>query len=652
MIAVEDEIELRLMNIGGLEGEQTFKIKKGVDEVIAPNAEGKSSVVKGLEALVADEEVLREKEKKNGFLTQVLRVESTECFVKLGDWHRRLVRRDEFIEIEEENPLLSESKRPDLIAFFTPNSFVLNELQANRLDIREYIEEISNVSAYKDEWKETVQRLKAAEAEMDKRMKRLDDLLKLETEKEKLGSELRERDEENKEAKKKIDEISSEKITTLHTERDRIVDKLSKNDRRINKLENEIERCNRDIKNKEREEDRIEEETSKKRDEIERKERVLEKIDELKDELSKLMSKRKSIQEKITDLEEREEILMFNREMIEKTLDKLMWRELTECPVCGSRVTSDQIDERKKVLKDELKLIKGEHGGLKIEREGIQGDIDRFESESKVKKEEINQLKEELEEYKGEMVELKNAIEKLDKKKEEGIKEIESLKGEDVDLKNELDKLNEKIREETPEELHLYKRELENRISWLEKEIDNRTFRIEDISKDIDYIGESALEYTEKFESERVSPREIEERDAYGRYMDEMYKAIDIFNEKIEDVFERVMRFEEFKIKIDVVDREEGEVKLSIKSRDVERPLNTLSDSEKVTLALTLQLSALEAYIQDFPLFVIDEAINDYDASRTASVISYLRDRVDYVFVSRLTSPSEQEGLKIEQLVA
>jgi len=112
-------MKLELQNIGGFTGVHKFELKKGINRITAPNAKGKSSLLRGLQCLASDDESL---------FRDVLNDDSDSGYVKLGDEYVRHLRRVNGVvhaDSSEDYTFLDE--RPEWgnaekIAFFTPKS--------------------------------------------------------------------------------------------------------------------------------------------------------------------------------------------------------------------------------------------------------------------------------------------------------------------------------------------------------------------------------------------------------------------------------------------------------------------------------------------------------------------------------------------------
>ncbi len=74
-----------------------------------------------------------------------------------------------------------------------------------------------------------------------------------------------------------------------------------------------------------------------------------------------------------------------------------------------------------------------------------------------------------------------------------------------------------------------------------------------------------------------------------------------------------------------------------IREKGIRQPIETLSASEKLTVSLMLMLAAKETFLQEFPLFILDELTLSYDITRFRQILGYIKRRVPYVIVTSLT---------------
>jgi len=232
----------------------------------------------------------------------------------------------------------------------------------------------------------------------------------------------------------------------------------------------------------------------------------------------------------------------------------------------------------------------------------------------------------------------------------EGVKEAIADKTHELEiLEQHYEAAAKALRTESMEHLNKVRETIgayENEIRNNQKEIDRLTQEIPDYT-----IGESLEEYATKKRLGLNNLRtEIEE--LKDEWENDIFEAVDLFNENINEIYES-RGFTTFR-KIEIV-KEMTRDRLTSLDAVVEhtsgkkQSLSSLSKAERLTLGLIFLISAKENYIPKFPFFVIDDQMNDFDSDRLVSVMEYLsKDKAEYVLVSQLVPPSERDNLVIE----
>jgi len=70
---------------------------------------------------------------------------------------------------------------------------------------------------------------------------------------------------------------------------------------------------------------------------------------------------------------------------------------------------------------------------------------------------------------------------------------------------------------------------------------------------------------------------------------------------------------------------------------------NTLSTSERYSLALLIMLAAREIYIPEFPIFALDEILISFLEERGKKILDYIKEQVPYVVCTMLRETTELE---------
>ncbi|MFQ5911181.1 MAG: hypothetical protein ACE5IJ_10775, partial [Thermoplasmata archaeon] len=76
-------------------------------------------------------------------------------------------------------------------------------------------------------------------------------------------------------------------------------------------------------------------------------------------------------------------------------------------------------------------------------------------------------------------------------------------------------------------------------------------------------------------------------------------------------------------------------------------PLEALSTSERITLAITLLAVGKEQFVPDYPFFVLDEIITSYDPQRFEVVRENLVGIARFVIMTELAPREKTEGIEI-----
>jgi DNA repair exonuclease SbcCD ATPase subunit len=139
---------------------------------------------------------------------------------------------------------------------------------------------------------------------------------------------------------------------------------------------------------------------------------------------------------------------------------------------------------------------------------------------------------------------------------------------------------------------------------------------------------------------------------AEQRAEEQRQKAAVEFNTNIKKLIES-LGFKEFRtIRLDNAYRLYVERLDPKTSNYVFQPVNTLSESEKLSIALILQVALKETYMPDIPFFIIDGVIQDFDEDRRVKVLDYLSNKAEerdwFIVVTRLTEDAAQVRVRLD----
>ncbi|MEA3416255.1 MAG: hypothetical protein U9R02_08900, partial [Thermodesulfobacteriota bacterium] len=297
--------------------------------------------------------------------------------------------------------------------------------------------------------------------------------------------------------------------------------------------------------------------------------------------------------------------------------------------------------ELKECATDFAKAMRGEEEEMKVIK------ADRTELQDRI--EGINTKRRERDKAKRDSNDLLKELDDRESLRDGVTDQISEKVHEREILEQQYDAAAKAVRTESREQLN----KVREKIGGYENEIRNNQNEMDRLTRELpDYtIGESLEDYATKkrlgLDNLRLKIEEL--KDGWEH---EVFGAVDLFNETIDETYES-RGFTTFE-KIEIV-KEMTRDRLVSLDAVVEHPsgkkqsLSSLSKAERLTLGLVFMVSAKENYIPKFPFFVIDDQMNDFDPDRLMSVMEYLsKYKAEYVLVSQLVPPSEQENLVIE----
>jgi len=646
-------MKLELQNIGGFAGVHKFELKKGINRITSPNAKGKSSLLRGIQCLASDNE---------GIFRDTLNNDSDTGYVKLGDEYvRHLMRVNDVVNANpaEDRTFFDKSSQwrtTDEIAFFTPKSRVVQEIDRNEFDVLGFVNRVSGAGEIESD-------IRRKEAQLEEKKRELEEYIENLTTAQKLDAEVRTMRGEIQKLQGEVQELEGEiEKETGTKDLTKVGEDIAAKKQEIRDLEERIrsraaevklyqnqyekaralyERLDGDIADfEQRAETESVEDFNERINKHERKKKDLKRVKELLDDLYGVVDKAYKVfaaPERTLPENVKDEPLLHKA--------SVLLGEPGECPVCRGGADRNSLDERRKELRecatDFAKVMRGEDEEIKVIK------TDRTELQDRIAG--INVKRRERDKAKRDSNDL---LKELDERKNlsDGVAEQISDRTHELDiLEQHYEAAAKTVRTESREQLN----EVRKKVGAYENEIRNNQNEMDQLTQEIpDYtIGESLEDYATKKRLGLDNLRtEIEE--LKDEWEHEVFGAVDLFNENINEIY-KSMGFETFR-KIEIV-KEMTRDRLTSLDAVVEHPsgkkqsLSSLSKAERLTLCLVFLVSAKENYIPKFPFFVIDDQMNDFDPDRLVSVMEYLsKDKAEYVLVSQLVPLSEQENLVIE----
>jgi len=172
------------------------------------------------------------------------------------------------------------------------------------------------------------------------------------------------------------------------------------------------------------------------------------------------------------------------------------------------------------------------------------------------------------------------------------------------------------------------RQELKVRINQKEADIKMAEQRIKELKEKT--LGVDRLQ--EKYEFVQMIINYLESRK--NQIIEEIRKT---FNNRVTELY-RKLGFKDFEsieigpdFRITVTRKKGGKIIENF-------PLDALSTSEKITIAIAFLLAAKNEYVKDFPFFVLDELITSYDPKRFKVIKDYLKRSEDYVIITELAT--------------
>lgn len=605
------EATLKVKDVGGLRGLHKFELRKGkVNYVKAPNAAGKTSLIRALTAVLS----LPQDEMSDSMVSEAidLGIKSMERSPHEGFVNIRA--NEALVEFATEEGVKSYRVSSDgtpkilpagdekfLVAgVLTSGSRIARQLVAGKDDFSWIIDELSYAARY-GEAKEIAQTLREDVARERERIeKNIQRLSELDTHLQLLVK--REEDYEKKieEEEKKIE------IDDIKKAREELRREIDKYHEEIDRLEREAAPYKRNAKG-------LKEEQSKIRKQITKKEDEFNKIDlpKLEKELSELQKKTES---SISRLKNEREGFQGTLNLFQMALSKLIdvKKDSTTCPLCGKgHITKKRVKQIVEATAQNISRI----------NEQIRKLNNKFlkaESNYKEQKERKNQLKEELENLRRELhgmevrlVELEDWIQERDdliQKKQTKVSELEErlhsitaqLRVEDKKIKRVLEEIEEELAKIRREKTKVGReRGLLEKQKIGEKEVDPRL--AEAIHKEwISALDEIISHCTQGVEENREIAKEM-----FNKNIDKLMKILGFAD------FGRIWLTRDNKL---FVEREGRRP----------QPIRTLSTAERSIIATLLQIILKKTYLPNVPFLILDDVAMTFDESRKKKIFDYL----------------------------
>jgi len=646
-------MKLELQNIGGFAGVHEFELKKGINRITAPNAKGKSSLLRGIQCLASDnEDVYRD----------TLNDDSDTGHVKLGDEYIRHPRRvNNIVQADpKDHTFFDEAgkdwRNAEKIAFFTPKSRVVLEIDQNAFDVLRFVNSISGAEEIESDIRRKEAQLEEKKRELEEYIENLTTAQKLDAEIGTMHGEIQKLQGEVQELEGVIEKETGTRDLTkvgedIAVKKQEVLDleeRLRSREGEVKRYQDQYEkaralyeRLDEDIADFEQKSES--ESVGDFTEELHKHERKKKDLKIVKDMLDDLQGVVDTAYKVFSDSERAPLPESVKDEPLLHKANALLGNP-GECPVCSGGAVRNTLDDRRKELKecatDFAKAIRGEDEEMKVIKADIRELTDRIEG-IKAKRRERDKAKHDSNDLLKELDDRKNLRDGVEE-------EITNKAHERKILEQQYADAAKTVRTESRDQLN----KVREKIGGYENEIRNNQNEMDRLTREIpDYTsGESLEDYANK-KRLALDDLRLKIEGLKDEWEHEVFGAVDLFNKNINDIYKE-MGFTTFRdIKIT---KETTRDRLTSLDAVVEhasgkkQSLSSLSKAEQLTLGLVFQISAKENYIPAFPFFVIDDNMNTFDPDRSRSIMEYLSDKAEYVLVSRPVPPSEQGDLSIE----
>lgn len=623
--------QLKLENVGGFKGIRSFEFGRGVvNEVEAPNAMGKTTLTRGLAGVlsmpITHDETINEA-RNQGLLRESLKnIYAKDAWVRLQ--HNGQV---------EEWRMRSDGSIAKIPSHGDERFIWAGMLTQETRSIRQLVEGNPDFSwvprrlSYADRYatcKEVVNaRLSEVESTATAILKRQEGLAEK-------NKKLQERKDEKVKLERSRDEFAKqldekkrqhiERMKDLDRQLDLKSQKLIEYQAGIEKSKQEIKRFEAQLESNAKNMLEIEQQIQKIDLEIIRKE-VVQNVSRIDKEIANLRLQMGVLNGKKTTFSDAKSVLVQRGE------------KEGICPVCEiSTITVNFLEE--KVSEIELEIKKIEKNILVLSSERTRWLQKEATERQRIDK--YNNIKLNLTNERRDLTSKKSREERTLK----GLKQtLEGLKRDQINLTGERTRL-ERETEEWEKESHEALKKIERELGRINKAIAEEMRKIQGDSFWEEEDGTrtslmSAQERRKKYKSRLMEIREYFDQ----RQHEHEVQAIATFNNNVKKVMTE-LGFTEFD-QI-ALDKDDKQLKV-FRPGFVRQPLESLSTSEKYSIAVVLQITLKKTYLPDIPFFIVDEVVVNYDNERKERILDYLSQMAKeenlYVIVTKLAEKAGGE---------
>ena len=611
---VQDQgtLKLSIENIGGLFGRSDYELRPGLNLISAPNATGKSSLIHALQALVLEDRELRTRDYFLNSFGEFARVELTHADGTSSA--RRLSGGGNGALSVGGSPIHSEGAKVNMFCIASEDNELIDRVKTGRplgsrlLEFSEFRQYEILATLFEEQRGERTLRIgqfrdQRAQLETLRGQLRVrqQNLESLEIERRALREIPVQKIVENEQDARKLAQAqkdlnaSTRELRASEGERERLKNTL---DTQINQRQ----RFSEIVRQFESEHPDVEQELSDMDKEIER---IRNEIRGLRDEMQR-------VQDRLQDTNH-------------NWTRHLKYTE-DECFACGGAINPEELRERQRTLESR--------------KREIARDVSERQWRLEHRQKERNEFSQDIIRMKSEF---RARILEADREIEQRTRQLKRIEARIEDLIPGRKNLSELVRQleahfdSEVRELLQNQRQVDERIARTDQDVKTLQSRIQDIGdvqqeivsleEEISFFSQASRYMTIKAEEVKNAVKMM-----FNQHISEVYQLL-----QFDEDFEQIYLDDQFNLKI--IRSFQGQRKLAT--------INTLSRSEKETVALVLMLAGREAYLSDFQFFIADET-SFFDPTRFNRIVTYLSERVPYTVVTKLAPREELEEVRVE----
>lgn len=633
--------EIILEDIGGLSRAHSLKFIRGAINIVkAPNAAGKSSIIKAIALCLSTP--LRSKRaaeiaRDMGLLRQpgeavepLVHVNANMAKISIkfdnNEWKLSLSKEGDYTYTREGD------ERFLITSVLTRSSVIFNKLLRGDVNFKWIIEELSLASRYEVAVRVVEKKLNEMIDLLEGIKRKREEIESLKRKSAELKEEINNYRREESELNAKLSELlkGHPEIDKLREQRDQLITKIKEQDNKIKEINERIKKIKKEIDELNK---RYEMELSEK-ESLEKKEKeLIEVITLLENRLSKLDKRLENYEKRLNDINEQIEKLrieegrfLAKKEIYEEALKLTPQLGKVICFLCEQGyLTIDKLIQAKSSVESQLNNIRNRISDLISEKNRIYSELKERE-----------ELKKKLDQFKAQRREITQKLQIIDRslsiyfeevkslhenlsKFEEKLKEEEQLL---TKYRTELEAIDESIRAIGEEEQKIIEnialvrgrlKEAEKQLISLEKEIESASY--------VEILGRRfLLDNAEKILNIWIAVLEevLKHLDTEARK--ERVMVAELFNEQVKKILWE-FKFEYLDVWIDA-----NHYKLHIVDKRVGREVSPriLSETERCVLAFIIHMALKLTYTPHIPFFLIDEVALSFDEIRKKAVLKYL----------------------------